>query len=170
MSAKEAISVRDAWNRVVTKYREVCVFRRESRFEESERVLKEELPDIIAAWAMASPEPIATKRAELEAMFAAERKRVDEVLQVRRLINNQTTEQFIPVARTLPAEDAKLLFTEQVHTLPPTGQLESKGAARSVTSLTPESFSVPITADPIGLPLPPALVSRRKPNFNLARA
>ena len=170
MSAKEAINVESAWDKVVTKYREVCVLRREARVTESERVLKDELPGVIAAWAAANPRPITAKKAELEAMFAVERKRVDEALTLRRILTAQMNEQMLPLLHARVAEEVKNHFAEQARGLPLTVATDTKGGARAIVSMTPESFTVPITADPISLPLPTAMAQRRKPNFNLARA
>ena len=170
MSAKEAVSVESAWEKVVAKYREVCVLRRESRLAESERVLKDDLPGVIAAWSAANPQPIAAKKAGLEAMFAVERKRVDETRMLQRMLTAQMNEQMLPAMHARVAEEVKNLFAEQMRSFQLAATAESKGAARTVASMIPENFAVPLNAAPLGLPLPAAMPTRRKPNFNLARA
>lgn len=174
MSAKEAVSVENAWEKVVAKYREVCVLRRESKLAESERVLKDELPGVIAAWSAANPQPIAVKKTELEAMFAMERKRVDETRMLQRMLTAQMNEQMLPAMHARVAEEVRNHFAEQMRSFQLAATAEGKGAARTVAPMTPDNFTAPLNAatlgaGALGLPLPAALPTRRKPNFNLAR-
>ena len=171
MSAKEAVSVENAWEKVVTKYRQVCVLRRESKLVESERVLQDDLPVVIAAWSAANPQPITTKKAELETMFAVERKRVDESLLMRqRMLAAQMHEPMLPAMHARVAEEVKNLFAEQMRGFQFAALAEGTGASRAVASMTPEDFAVPFTAAPTGLPMAVTMPTRRRPNFNLARA
>ena len=181
MSAKDVVSVEAAWEKVVVKFREVCVLRREFKLAESERVLKEEMPRVIAAWSAVNPEPIAAKKAELETMFATERKYVDQTLVMQRLLAGQMSEQLLPAMREQVAAEVKKFFAEQMRGMQATMMpAENKGAARAVAAMMPEAAPELVAASPVIVPMPmpiqmPAttmasMAGARRPNFTLARA
>ena len=170
MSAKESISAPNAWEMVVDKYREVCLLRREAKFAEADRMLKEQLPGIIATWSAASAKPITEKKAQLETMFAQERKRVDDALMMHRLVSDQLNDQLIPAIRARVSEELRTMVTEQMREIQAPQRVEAKGASRSISSFEPEAPALAAPATSIGIPLPAAIASRRKPNFNIVRA
>ena len=179
MSAKETVSIETAWEKVVVKFREVCVLRREFKLAESERALKEEMPGVIAAWSAVNPAPIATKKAELETMFATERKRVDQTLVMQRLLAGQMSEQLLPAMREQVAEEVKKFFAEQMRGMQATMMpAENKGAARAVAAMMPDEAPERVAPAPVIVPMPmpmPAttmasMAGARRPNFTLARA
>lgn len=183
MPAKEAVRLETAWEKVVVKFREVCLLRRESKLSESERVLKEEMPGVIAAWSAVNPAPIATKKAELETMFATERRRVDQTLVMQRVLAGQMSEQLMPVVRERVAEEVRKFFAEQMRGMQSAMMpVENKGAARAVAAMMPEEAPEPAATAPVIVPLPrpsplamPAatmasMAGARRPNFTLARA
>ena len=88
-------NTKQAWERVVSDFRNVCLLKREGQVEESNRILNEVLPASIAAWSRYDGREGVAKRGHLQAMFEAEQQRVDQAYEVeQRLLSRLSTTVF----------------------------------------------------------------------------
>ena len=72
--------------------------------------------------------------------------------------------------RARVSEELRTMVTEQMREIQAPQRVEAKGASRSISSFEPEAPALAAPATSIGIPLPAAIASRRKPNFNIVRA
>jgi hypothetical protein len=95
------------WERVVSDFRKLCVLRRQRRQKESEALLRSELPRSIAEWSRQQPgEPLA-KRAQLDAMFQTEQRRVEDAMMMQDLLSSKLVEDFVPVICSRISEEVR---------------------------------------------------------------
>lgn len=84
------------WERVVRDYQRVCLLHRQVRRCESRRIIEQELPLSICAWAEHAPGDGAEKVRLLDAMFERERARVEDTWAANELIRQQLAEDLVP--------------------------------------------------------------------------
>lgn len=85
------------WEKVVRDFRRLCVLRRQDRRDESEALLRQELPRSISDWAQHDPSAPDHKRSRLDEMFQQEQRRMDEVALLNELLSSQLMDTFLPV-------------------------------------------------------------------------
>ena len=85
------------WERVVCDFRRLCVLRRQRRREESEALMRHELPRSIAEWSRQQPGDATAKKAQLDAMFNTEQRRVEDVWMMQDILSSKLVEDFVPV-------------------------------------------------------------------------
>ena len=106
------------WVKVVTAFREVCILRKQERTDQAKALLEKELPGLIALWSQASPDEVATKRRNLEAMFKTEEKRIEEAWMLQRLVATRLTEELVPNLRSEISQEIKQAVGEHLARLP----------------------------------------------------
>lgn len=95
------------WERVVSDFRKLCVLRRQQRREESEALLRFELPRSIAEWSRQQPGDPQAKRAQLDAMFQSEQRRVEDAMLMQDLLSSRLVEDFLPVICSRVGEEVR---------------------------------------------------------------
>jgi hypothetical protein len=85
-----------SWSRVVSDFRRVCLARREQRGEEADRLLREDLPRSITEWSRETRMDEAKKRTQLDQMFQAEQRRVDDAWVLHNLLTLRLTDEIVP--------------------------------------------------------------------------
>ncbi len=85
------------WDKVVRDFRQVCLLRRQDRRDESDRLMRQDLPQSIAEWSRSDSADAGTKRARLDAMFQQEQRRMDDLWVMNELLSARLMEEFLPV-------------------------------------------------------------------------
>ena len=85
------------WEKVVRDFRQVCVLRRQDRRDESDALLRQELPRSISEWSRHDTADANAKRARLDSMFQQEQRRIDDLWVMNELLSARLREEFLPV-------------------------------------------------------------------------
>ena len=85
------------WEKVVRDFRQLCLLRRQERIEESEAVMRQQLPTSIAEWSRNDAAEPDAKRARLDSMFQQEQRRMDDLWVMNELLSARLREEFLPV-------------------------------------------------------------------------
>lgn len=85
------------WEKVVRDFRQVCVLRRQDRRDESDTLLRQELPRSISEWSRHDTADANAKRARLDSMFQQEQRRIDDLWVMNELLSARLREEFLPV-------------------------------------------------------------------------
>lgn len=87
------------WEDVVNHFRAYCLAKRANRPAEAERLFKHELSPCIAEWSRRAPGDAETKRTRLNAMFAAEQKRIQDAWDLKDFITRSLRSELVPALR-----------------------------------------------------------------------
>lgn len=96
------------------EFRQLCLFRRQRKGSESEKILKTELPRSIASWSESFEGDPRAKRSRLDAMFQAEQRRIDDAWLVQELMATRLNEQFIPAICTQVAQEVRSVVCQEM--------------------------------------------------------
>ncbi len=95
------------WEKVVSDFRRLCILRRQRRREESEAMLRNELPRSIAEWSRQQPGDASTKKAQLDSMFQAEQRRIEDAWLMQDVLSTRLTEDFLPALCSRVSEEVR---------------------------------------------------------------
>ncbi len=84
------------WQRIVQDYRQLCALQRQARAEESDRLLRDELPARILAWAEQDPSDGTAKARRLDQMFQREHQRLADAWMLEELLEQRLRSQVMP--------------------------------------------------------------------------
>lgn len=87
------------WEEVVHFFREYCLAKRANRLDEADQLFKTTLSQSIAEWSRRAPGDTETKRARLNAMFAAEQKRIHEAWELKDYLSRSLRSELVPALR-----------------------------------------------------------------------
>lgn len=85
------------WEKVVRDFRQLCLLRRQERQEESETMMRQQLPHSISEWSRNDSADPDAKRARLDSMFQQEQRRMDDLWVMNELLSARLREDFLPV-------------------------------------------------------------------------
>jgi hypothetical protein len=102
------------WDKVVGDFRQVCLLRRQKRWREADRILKEELPHSIAGWSASYPADHDTKSARLDSMFELEQRRIADAWLLQQLVMTQLHEQIIPAVCLEVGHEVRSILGQEV--------------------------------------------------------
>ena len=105
--------VEQSWEQLVADFQLVCILKRQGKWEDSQRVLHQRLPQTIAAWARCNPKDPAVKKTELEAMFEAEKQRVDDLWLINQIASAQWKEELLPAVRNVVNQEVSRVVGQQ---------------------------------------------------------
>jgi hypothetical protein len=98
----------------VDEFRQLCLFRRQKKWVESDTILKTELPRSIASWSESFQAEPSVKRSRLDAMFQTEQRRIDDAWLVQELMAARLNEQFLPAICTQVAQEVRSVVAEEM--------------------------------------------------------
>ena len=84
------------WQRIVQDYRQLCVLQRQARRAESDRLLRDELPACILAWAEQDDADGAEQARRLDEMFQQEQRRLADVWLLQELMEQRLRTELLP--------------------------------------------------------------------------
>ncbi|KAF0180167.1 MAG: hypothetical protein FD161_945 [Limisphaerales bacterium] len=84
------------WQRIVQDYRQLCVLQRQARRAESDRLLRDELPARILAWAEQDDADGAEQARRLDEMFQQEQRRLADVWLLQELLEQRLRTELLP--------------------------------------------------------------------------
>jgi hypothetical protein len=87
------------WEEVVHFFRKYCLAKRAHRLAEAEQLFKSTLSPAIAEWSRRQPGDMESKRSRLNAMFAAEQKRLHEAWQLKDYLSQSLRSEIVPALR-----------------------------------------------------------------------
>lgn len=96
-STKVTENAEKRWNLIVERFRAACILHRQHKPEESRRIVKEELPQLIKEWIRLLP--VALKedaKADLRDMFTKEQAIVDQGLKLQTIFKETLVNRIIP--------------------------------------------------------------------------
>jgi hypothetical protein len=138
------------WQQIVQDYRQLCVLQRQARGAECDRLLRDELPTRILAWAEQDGADGAAKARRLDDMFQAEQRRFADAWAIEQTVAQRLRSDL------LPALSAQI--NEEVQ----------RAIQRHVPSRPLPSAAGPV---PVSVPCPaPSMVQRSEPAHARARA
>ena len=112
-----------SWNQVVADFRRICLLKRQGKLADSEALLNQKLPASIAIWSREGAQDALAKRRQLQEMFAAEERRIEEVWTMREIL-------FEDLKDSLLAE-LKAAAADQTHVSPVLSSVPSIQTGRS---------------------------------------
>ncbi|HTH49656.1 MAG TPA: hypothetical protein VMB21_19235 [Candidatus Limnocylindria bacterium] len=95
------------WEKVVSDFRRLCILRRQRRREESETLLRTDLPRSIAEWSRQQPGDAAAKKAQLDSMFHTEQRRIEDAWLMQDVLSTRLTEDFLPAICSRVSEEVR---------------------------------------------------------------
>lgn len=95
------------WEKVVSDYQRACLLHRQVRRCESRRIMEQDLPLSIYAWAEQAPGDGAEKVRQLDAMFERERARVEDAWAANELIRQQLAADLVPALAQEIAQEVR---------------------------------------------------------------
>jgi hypothetical protein len=95
------------WEKVVSDFRRLCILRRQRRREESEALLRQDLPRSIAEWSRQQPGDATAKKAQLDSMFQAEQRRIEDAWLMQDVLSTRLTEDFLPALCSRVSEEVR---------------------------------------------------------------
>ena len=95
------------WEKVVSDFRRLCILRRQRRREESEILLRTDLPRSIAEWSRQQPGDAHDKKARLDSMFQTEQRRIEDAWMMQDVLTSRLTEDFLPAICSRVSEEVR---------------------------------------------------------------
>lgn len=96
-----------SWEKVVSDFRRLCILRRQRRREESETLLRTELPRSIAEWSRQQPGDADSKKARLDSMFHTEQRRIEDAWLMQDVLSSRLAEDFLPAICSRVSEEVR---------------------------------------------------------------
>lgn len=136
------------WQQIVQDYRQLCVLQRQARRADSERLLRDELPARILAWAELDGADGAAKARRLDDMFQAEQRSLTEAWLIEQTVAQRLHSDLLPALSAQINEEIQRAMQRHApaRPLPP----------------TPAPMPAPVLA--------PSIVPRSEPGRARARA
>ena len=95
------------WEKVVSDFRRLCILRRQRRREESEALLRTDLPRSIAEWSRQQPGDAYAKKARLDSMFQTEQRRIEDAWMMQDVLTSRLTEDLLPAICSRVSEEVR---------------------------------------------------------------
>jgi hypothetical protein len=115
-SPKDGSTAEKGWKEIVLLFRRLCFLRRMGRSDESARLLRKDLPELIAQWSRSTSEPYTSKRLRLARMFQAEQRRVADACMLHELSLTQWQQDMVPMITQQITQEIKTVIVRQLET------------------------------------------------------
>jgi hypothetical protein len=101
------------WDKVVGDFRQLCLLRRQKKWIEADMILNSDLPRSIAIWSEVFEGAPASKKAQLDAMFQAEQRRIDDAFLAMDLVASRLKDEIVPSICAQVTEQVRAAVAEQ---------------------------------------------------------
>jgi hypothetical protein len=102
------------WDKVVGDFRQLCLYRRQKKWIESDMILNSDLPRSIASWSEVFVGEPSSKKSRLDAMFQNEQRRLDEAWFTMELLSGRFKEEIVPAICAQITEQVRAAIIEEV--------------------------------------------------------
>lgn len=113
-SPKDSYNPDRIWKEIVALFRRLCFLRRMGRGDESAKLQRKDLPELISRWSRSTSEPYTSKRIRLERMFQEEQRKVADACMLHELSLSQWQQDLVPMLTEKIAEEIKAVVVRQL--------------------------------------------------------